>query len=200
MGYSRAGFDVVGVDINPQPRFPFEFIQADAMTFPLDGFDAIHASPPCQDYSVTRSIPNRDTSAYPRLVDPIRARLIATGRPYVIENTPPAPLRTPLRLCGSMFNLRVRRHRLFECHPAITFAPASCNHSLRVKEAGRGNRLAYYTKADSTGLVTVAGHLFSLAAGSAAMDIDWMTRDELAESIPPAYTEFIGKQLMAVLA
>lgn len=201
VGYHRAGFDVVGVDINPQPRYPFEFHRADAMTFPLDGFDVIHASPPCQGYSVTRTIPGRDFSSYPLLIDPVRDRL-RTEVPdavWVIENAETAPLVNPLLLCGSMFGLRVRRHRLFESNRPIYWPPATCNHSLRVKAAGQGKRLAYYTRESDSGLVTVAGHLFSLGAGRSAMGIDWMTRDELAESIPPAYTAYIGGRLLAVL-
>jgi DNA (cytosine-5)-methyltransferase 1 len=197
MGYYRAGFDeIVGVDIAPQKNYPFEFVQADAMTYPLDGFDAIHASPPCQDYAVTRSIPGRTPTDYPRLIDPVRERLVAAGVPFVIENTPPAPLRNPLLLCGTMFGLRTRRHRLFESSPAVYWRPATCNHSGRVKIAKAGKRLAYYTKDASEGMVTVAGHLFSLRAGSEAMGIDWMTRAELAQAIPPVYTEFIGRSLI----
>lgn len=197
MGYHRAGFDeIIGVDIKPQPRYPFEFVQADAMTFPLDGFDAIHASPPCQDYAVTRSIPGRDSTLYPRLIEPVRSALRATGRPYIIENPPPAPLIDPLLLCGTMFGLRTRRHRLFETEPPIYFRPASCNHSGRVKIAGKGKRLAYYITDAAESMVTVAGHLFSLKAGSDAMGIHWMQRDELAEAIPPAYTEYVGRALI----
>ncbi len=198
MGYHRAGFEVVGVDIKPQPHYPFEFHQADALEFPLEGFDVIHASPPCQDYAVTRSIPHRDSSRYPRLIEVVRELLAATTNPFVIENPPPAPLHNPLMLCGTMFGLQTRRHRLFECHPPIYFAPFQCNHSQRVKR-GRESNLAYYTASADSGMVTVAGHLFSLRAGSKAMGIDWMTRAELAQAIPPAYTEYIGKWLMKVV-
>jgi DNA (cytosine-5)-methyltransferase 1 len=170
------------------------------MAFPLEGFDVIHASPPCQDYAVTRSIPGRNSRSYPRLIDPIRERLNETGCAYVIENAPTAPLHEALLLCGTMFGLRTRRHRLFECSPRLYFSPATCNHSAHVKTPGNGKRLAYYIKDASESMVTVAGHLFSLKAGSVAMGIDWMTRDELAESLPPAYTEYIGSQLLAVLS
>src|SRR5574337_20985 len=112
MGYHRAGFDVVGVDINPQQRYPFEFHQADAMTFDLSGFDAIHASPPCQAYTVLGG--REDLSHYPDLVDAVRERLQASGKPWIIENVPGAPLRDPITLCGAMFGLRRYRHRLFE--------------------------------------------------------------------------------------
>jgi DNA (cytosine-5)-methyltransferase 1 len=199
-GYQRAGFYVVGVDIKPQPHYcGDEFYQADALTYPLEGFDAYHASPPCQGYAVTRSIPNRDFTAYPLLIDQARARFIATGKPYSIENVPTAPLLNPVVLCGSMFGLRTRRHRAFECNPPIYFVPFTCNHSGRVKKPGNGKSLNIYVKDTDSGNVTVAGHLFSLRAGSRALGIDWMNRDELAEAIPPAYTEFIGKYLIQTL-
>src|SRR5690348_4826231 len=113
-GYHRAGFDeIVGVDINPQPHYPFTFIQADALTFPLDGFDAIHASPPCQDFAQTRYIVSRRGREYPRLIAPTRERLIASGLPWIMENVEGAPLMNPVTLCGTALGLRVRRHRLF---------------------------------------------------------------------------------------
>lgn len=134
MGYHRAGFDVVGVDIAPQPHYPFEFHQGDAMAWPLDGFDAIHASPPCQGYlnehfRVTPSGHVRRN--HPRLIVPIRDRLIAAGVPYVIENIPSARahLRNPYQLCGSSFGLAVRRHRLFEASVLLMSLP--CAHHLQ---------------------------------------------------------------------
>ena len=126
MGYSWAGFDVVGVDVNPQPNYPFEFHQADALAYPLDGFDAIHASPPCQAYSRLRRM--RPGKYYPDLVEATRARLVAADRPYAIENVPGAPLLSPLLLCGEYFGLGamcdggwrpLRRHRLFETRQLI---------------------------------------------------------------------------------
>ncbi len=199
-GYQRAGFYVVGVDNEPQPHYcGDEFYQADALTYPLEGFDAYHASPPCQGYTKLQFVPNRDMSRHPRLIEPTRERLAATGRPYVIENVPQAPLVNSLMLCGTMFGLRTRRHRLFECWPPIYFAPALCNHLDKAKRPGQGGLLAYYTADAAKNMVIVAGHLFSLKAGSVAMDIDWMSRDELAQAIPPAYTEYIGKQLIKYL-
>jgi DNA (cytosine-5)-methyltransferase 1 len=127
MGYHRAGFDVVGVDIRPQLRYPFEFVQADALTFPPDGFDAIHASPPCQRFSTTASL---HTAKYPDLIEPTRRLLAATGLPYVIENVVGAPLVSPIRLCGSSFGLGVRRHRLFECGRFdVVLVPPCAHHS-----------------------------------------------------------------------
>jgi DNA (cytosine-5)-methyltransferase 1 len=110
-GYERAGFEVVGVDIEPQPNYPFEFHQADALTFPRDGFDVIHASPPCQAFSALKHLTTRE---HPRLVEPARAMLRESGLPYVIENVVGAPLLSPVMLCGSGFGLDVQRHRLFE--------------------------------------------------------------------------------------
>ena len=117
MGYARAGFEVVGVDLKPQPRYPFEFHQADAMTFPFTGFDAIHASPPCQGYSIMRNLPWLRDKDYPLLIEPTRERLIASGLPWVIENVMGAQRKANMQagfLCGQMFGIPVLRHRLFQ--------------------------------------------------------------------------------------
>src|SRR5713226_9004155 len=124
-GYARAGFEVVGVDIRPQPRYPFAFHQADALTCSLDGFDAYHASPPCQLYSRTHRL--WKSSVHPDLVDPLRQRLRATGKPYMLENVPGAPLPGSIVLCGTMFGLGVLRHRLFESN-VLLFLPGPCAH------------------------------------------------------------------------
>jgi len=189
MGYHRAGFEVVGVDIKPMPRYPFEFHQADAMTFPLEGFDVIHASPPCQRYSTMTKRWAR-SEEHPDLVGPIRSRLLATGVAYVIENVPGAPLADPLTLCGSMFDLGVRRHRIFET--SVGMLAPQCNHAAQGRVVGVYGHAGGTSKRDG---LTFAG----VAEWRRAMGIDWMTGDELAESIPPAYTEYIGKQLMAHL-
>jgi DNA (cytosine-5)-methyltransferase 1 len=202
MGYHRAGFDVVGVDINPQPRYPFAFVQGDALEYVAahgHEFDAIHASPPCQAYSVTKSL---TTKAHPELVPQTRALLRATGKPYVIENVPGAPLVDALTLCGTMFGLDVIRHRLFECSHPIYFPPATCAHagktangrSLRAKGITRNP-----TQADGFRFITVTGHGYNVTDGRQAMGIDWMTQAELSQAIPPAYTEYIGHYLMGVL-
>jgi DNA (cytosine-5)-methyltransferase 1 len=198
-GYARAGFDVVGVDINPQPHYPFEFHQADALTFPLDGFDVIHASPPCQFASAASNVWNgrraKPEDRHPNLIPATRARLQERGLPYVIENVPRARrwLVNPLMLCGSMFETRVYRHRLFECQPPIYFPPMGCNHSFAMP-ARKG---AYHVLDEAHPFITAVGHNFSAASGRIAMQIDWMTRDEMAQAIPPAYTEWIGRQLLA---
>jgi len=188
MGYHRAGFEVVGVDIKPQPHYPFEFHQADAMTFPLGGYDVIHASPPCQAYTWAA---RRWDVERADLVEPTRERLVATGLPYVIENVPGAPLREPALLCGRMFGLSLIRHRLFETNWQLWPLPGHPRH-IGLIRAGLA--------------VTVAGHGGDNAKGNggrsakqSAMGIDWMTDVELNEAIPPAYTEWIGAQLLRAL-
>ncbi len=185
MGYHRAGFEVVGVDIDPQPNYPFEFHQADALDYPLDGFDAIHASPPCQAYSRAQRI--RDNE-HPELLDPVRARLVGAGVPYVIENVRGAPLRDPLTLCGTGFGLRFIRHRLFESNVWI-MAPG-CVHGALERHWHRGRWIRS---------IAPFGHEFSADLAREVMGIDWMTRDEVSQAIPPAMTEHIGGYLMAAL-
>lgn len=199
MGYHRAGFEVVGVDIKPQPHYPFQFFECDALefitTYCADYFlkvDAIHASPPCQAYSVTKSLHKKD---HPDLVGKTREILIKTGKPYVIENVKGSPLNTSLMLCGSMFkDLRVYRHRYFECNPLLYFPPAECNHAYSMPKS-KGE----YHTLDKQSFITCVGHNFQAESGRKAMGIDWMTRDELAQAIPPAYTEWIGKQLLKAM-
>lgn len=194
MGYHRAGFDVVGVDHLPQKRYPFEFHQADALEFLAahgQEFDAIHASPPCQQYSRTRHIHGRN---YPDLLGPTRAALEKNGRPFVIENVgDDAPWRNAFMLCGTFFGLRVIRHRYFESS-AFIFAPArSCYHppDRRCAAVGRPIQPGQF--------VTVAGNISGVKLAGEAMGIDWMVRRELVQAIPPAYSEFIGRQLLHVL-
>lgn len=202
MGYSRAGFtDIIGVDLHPMPRYPFTFVQGDALDYLREHgheFDAIHASPPCQGYSACANMPNRDMSKYPKMVEPVRELLQKTGRPWVIENVVGAPLRNALRLCGTMFGLRTHRHRLFEMSHPLYFSPGSCNRA-RVKPAGKGRVMGVYY-GDDAPMVTVAGDWFKLSAGQRAMDIYWMQKRELAEAIPPAYTEYIGAHLLQAVA
>ena len=189
-GYQQAGFYVVGVDIKPQPRYAGdEFVQADAMAYPLEGFDAIHASPPCQAYSVTKNFTHKRN--HPDLLAATRTRLQGTGRPWVIENVPGAPMTPHYKLCGCMFGLkRLRRIRWFETswNPLTLIGPH--RHQPDV--------------------ITVAGHdvpshqrkfgrSVTLDERKAAMGIDWMGRDELGQAIPPAYAAYIGARLMEVL-
>ena len=201
-GYHRAGFEVVGVDIRPQPNYPFEFYQWDALEAPLTGFDAVHASPPCQRYSVALKSHNGRANEWPDLIARVRDRLLKTGLPFVIENAAGAraELRDPVLLCGTMFSdLRVIRHRLFECHGFRPWQPV-CNphplcHTL-------DKRKAHYGKTDEwVDFVQVnGGGNSSKEAAADAMKIWWMkTKHELNEAIPPAYTQFIGKHLLEVL-
>lgn len=206
-GYTRAGFDVVGVDINPQPRYPFEFVQADAMTFPLDGFDAIHASPPCQAHStVGKQARWRDKDLeHADHIEAIRDLLIGSGLPYVIENVMGAPLRNPVMLCGSSFGLDVRRHRLFESNVPIMSLP--CAHhwqtprfrSLDKRRHKPRSTIAVHGGSQLQSVVGVYGHLNYAGEQElrkAAMQIDWMSPYELTQAIPPTFTEHIGEYLM----
>jgi DNA (cytosine-5)-methyltransferase 1 len=184
VGYHRAGFDVFGVDKNAQPNYPFEFEQADAMTYPLDGFDAIHASPPCQAFSNARVIHGNE---HPDLLTPTRERLREVDVPWVIENVPGSPMRPDLVLCGSQFaELRnatgeLRRHRWFEFWEPQLVLMQPCQHgATTISVFGHG------------------GHVYNgVAEWREVMGIDWMTRDELAQAIPPVYTEVVGGVLMA---
>ena len=210
MGYSRAGFEVVGVDIKPQKNYPFEFHQADAMTYPLEGFEAIHASPPCQAYTPLKAMWNaRD---HPELVDATRDRLIANGKPYVIENVPGSPVHG-LTLCGSMFGLgtgdaELRRHRLFEIWPMFMLTPP-CAHGQRPRTAGvsvdaGGSSTREKNKSRVIGVYGGHGRDrrrrtntqgFSTDERREAMGIAWMNGNELSQAIPPVYTEYIGLRL-----
>ncbi|MXY85713.1 MAG: DNA cytosine methyltransferase [Chloroflexi bacterium] len=201
MGYSRAGFDVVGVDVVWQFNYPFRFVEADALTLDLDWlktFDAIHASPPCQSYTALTSRTGTGDD-WPRLIEPVRDLLQSTGLPYVIENVEGAPLNDPMVLCGTMFDdLRVLRHRLFESNVLLT-APGPCrSHPLCHTLDKRKNH--YGSTDEWTDYVSVnGGGNSSVAAARDAMGIDWMTKGELNEAIPPSYTEHVGRQLLAHL-
>lgn len=178
MGFHRAGFQVVGVDIKPQPHYPFEFIRGDALEYIAKHgheFDAIHTSPPCQTYArVTRWRGNSE--GHPDLVPQTRTALLEVGRPWVIENVPEAPVRADYLLCGTMFGLPIKRHRAFETSWVGGSQPMCGNHRGILPFMHKGER-----------------------AYADAMDCRWMTNLEGREAIPPAYTEHIGKQLMAHL-
>lgn len=210
MGYHRAGFDVVGVDIKPQPRYPFEFHQANAMTYPLDGFNAVHASPPCQGFTALRHMPN--AKHHDDLLTPTRARLIATGLPYVIENVEGAPMADDhVTLCGSWLGLgtgraELRRHRLFEVNPPMPmFSVPSCVHGVRSAlvigvYGGHGRDRRRRPKSvgvyGGSGGESRNGQEYSVAERRVAMGIEWMNGVELSQAIPPAYTEFVGVHLL----
>ncbi len=194
-GYAEAGFDVIGVDINPQKRYPYRFVQGDALAFVRKYghlFDVIHASPPCQRYSITRTIHKGAAEKHPDLVTATRVLILRADKPYIIENVPGAPLVDPIVLCGTMFpsELKVYRHRLFESNLSLV-APPHGRHIHRCAAVGR--------QPDAEGWMTIAGHFTAIEQARAAMGIDWMTRDELSQAIPPAYTRYLGKQIMAYL-
>lgn len=207
-GYADAGFEVVGVDIEPQPRYPFPFAQMDAVDavnrlldgYPLvfDGstfmwlrdFSAIHASPPCQAHSKTWKINKRE---HPRLIAPTRVLLYATGLPFVIENVEEArdELVDPVTMCGESFGLETYRHRLFETNwPLI--APGHPQHLARLTKMGRPYVPGEY--------MHVVGNFSGVDHARRIMGMPWATRDGLREAIPPAYTEFIGHQLISALS
>ncbi len=199
MGYHRAGFDVIGVDINPQPNYPFRFWKRDVLDLffwpgGCEGltFAAIHASPPCQAYTDLR---HRTGGDYPDLVGKTRELLETTGLPWVIENVEGAPLRDPVTICGSSLGLGVagrqlRRHRLFETNWPVIVPP--CAHGgqpvVGVYGTGGGGQMTRGFKARG------------VAEARVALGTPWMTLAECAQAIPPAYTELLGSQLIAQLA
>jgi DNA (cytosine-5)-methyltransferase 1 len=195
VGYARAGFHVVGVDIAPQPRYPFDFIQWDALTYlPLDGdalrFDAIHASPPCHDHSTLSALSGKDGTGR-LLADTIDA-LERTGLPYVVENVPGSGSEMGgrwVQLCGSSFGLKVRRHRLFRCSFPLLVPP--CDHATQGQPIG-----CYGT---GGGGQMTRGRKGSLDECREAMGIPWMNRAEISQAIPPAFTEYIGAALMQTI-
>lgn len=198
MGYSRAGFDVVGVDIRPQPRYPFRFVQADALNppFRLEDFDAIHASPPCQRWLSFTKAPwmseasrNRER---PDCLTPIVDILERSGLPFVVENVPTSPLKHSVILCGSMFGLRVRRHRKFATNWWL--APGYCRHREQ------GPPIGVYGHGGPKNPGGRGRRYKNRAEASAAMGgMEWASLGEIVEAIPPAYTEYIGRQLLAAI-
>lgn len=202
-GYARAGFEIVGVDILPRPTYPYEFMLADALTFPLEGYDVLHASPPCQAYSSATANARSQGKSYPDLLALMRQRLQASGLPWIIENVRGAPVHSGIMLCGSMFGLRVRRHRFFELSHLL-FAPAGCRHdqnfvTIMGGQCIRQKRNPAYGGRRGTGAAYLIRH-FSFEEGKHAMGIDWpLSPEELSQAIPPAYTEYVGRQLLEVL-
>jgi DNA (cytosine-5)-methyltransferase 1 len=209
VGYNRAGFDVVGVDHKPQRRYPFEFVHADALSYLADHaheYDAVHASPPCQAYSITRHAHDKD---HPDLLEPTRDALLATGLPYVIENVVGAPLRNPITLCGAAFDLVasdtdgvplvLRRHRLFESN--VFLAPVECecliykDRGYRIAGAyGGGSQDREHAQFVRRGGYTPARQIRAQLIGA-----EWMTLDGLSQAIPPAYTQHVGAWLLEAL-
>lgn len=207
-GYHLAGFsEIIGVDIKPQPRYPFEFVQADALKYVTEHgreFDVIHASPPCQAYS--EATPMKHRNNHPDLIEPTRQLLRATDRPYVIENVENARalLINPVKLCGTMFDLPIWRHRYFEIWPFWFLSPATCQHIRAPITVHSGS---HTRKTWIPVLCTGGGDgkrakrkllrpRESVEVVRWAMNINWMLQRELTEAIPPAYTEWIGRQLL----
>ena len=192
MGYSRAGFEVTGIDIKHGKRYPFKYMRKDVMTLTVDdlaGYDFIHASPPCQTFSVTQHLRNAQGKSTNKLdlLEPVRDLLIASGKPYVIENVKGAPLLNPVQLCGSAFVLKVRRHRLFESN--VPLKGTDCHHKQQGKPVG-----IYGSMRDE---IPGGGHTAkTMAQANEAMGIDWMIWGELVEAIPPAFTHYIGMQVI----
>jgi len=206
MGYNMAGFnEIVGVDIEPQPNYPFEFIQMDAIeflkTYDLTGFDAIHASPPCQAHSKCKQLSqarnNGNYGNHEDFIQRTRELLIKIGKPYVIENVEGAPLINPISLYGSQFeNLYTQRRRLFESNIQLRL-PEKKMQRHKTPTAGNGiGEDGWISICGSGGVRGLNAKQIVLYWGFALGGIDWMTRAELAEAIPPKYTEFIGKQLI----
>ena len=193
MGYAKAGYEVVGMDIKHGKRYPFEYIRRDVMTLrpeDLQGFDLIHASPPCQTYSVTKHLrvaQGKSTSKQDLLAQ-VRSLLVVSEIPYVIENVKGAPLIDPVQLCGSAFGLKVRRHRLFES--SMELRGTDCHHKEQGKPVG-----IYGSMRDE---IPGGGHTAkTMTEAHNAMGIDWMIWGELVEAIPPAYTHYIGQQILS---
>ena len=194
MGYHNAGFkNIVGVDLHPQPNYPFEFVQCAAITYLKEHghkFDFIHASPPCQKFTALQNVWH-NVLEHPDLVTPIRVELKASNRIWVIENVVGAPLLSPIMLCGAMFKLGTYRHRIFESNIFLS-APVEPKHVIKQTKLGRPPVLGE--------MMQVVGHFSGVAQGRQAMGIDWMTRDELSQSIPPAFTHYIGQQILQKLS
>ena len=193
MGYSKAGFEVTGIDLKHGKRYPFKYIRGDVMDYITDmnflrSFDVIHASPPCQTFSATKHLRNAQGKSTSKLdlVEPVRNALIESGIPYIIENVEGAPLIDPVLVCGSAFDLKVRRHRLFESSFALV--GTQCNHKKQGKPVG-----IYGSMRDE---IPNGGHTAkTMEEANEAMGIDWMIWGELVESIPPVYTAFLGLQI-----
>lgn len=200
-GYQRAGFEVVGVDIDPQPRYPFEFHQADALKYLAEHgheFDAVHASPPCQAHTKAQKIMGNDHEDFIA-----RTRLMLYGLnwhrtldlglppiPWIIENVPGSPLLRSIELCGAMFGIETYRHRLFESNRPIS-VPDHPKHDARTAKMGRPVKPGEY--------MHIVGHFSGVDRAREIMGMQWANQDGLREAIPPAYTEFIGRQLLDVV-
>jgi DNA (cytosine-5)-methyltransferase 1 len=195
VGYHRAGFDIIGVDINPQPHYPFKFHQADALEYlgTATRFDAIHASPPCQDHSPLSALVGKHGTGW--LLNATLELLRQQPQPWVVENVMSAKFGADIRLCGEMFGLRTYRHRQFLIDPR---QPMLIQLPYHPRHRTRTSMKKIRRDFDAGMHISMTGDLPAWA-GPACMDIDWMTGKELAQAIPPAYTHYIGTQLMAII-
>jgi DNA (cytosine-5)-methyltransferase 1 len=191
-GYRQAGFEVTGIDIVPQPKTRHRFICADAFQY-LDAhsseYDAIHASPPCQAYSKAAKQWRKEGRKYLDMISETRMRLKSTGKPWIIENVPGSPLRNPVLLNGSMFNLRIHRPRLFETNFPLNFMLEPQQYPVKM---GRPIR--------EGDVVQPVGHFSGVDYTAREMGCHWMGQSELAQAIPPAYTQWIGEQLIRYIS
>lgn len=191
-GLDRAGFDVVGFDIEPQPRYPFEFHQQDVMDVDLSGFQAVWASPPCKIFSNANQ--SKAASSSGDLITPVRQKIKDAGHPYIIENVPGAPLENHITLCGQSFNLQLLRHRWFESNCLLWGPQCPGHYDVRT---GLGPRFRGWSSfARGANVITVVGNHYNFKDGKIAMGIDWMGKKELTQAVPPAYSEHLGRQLL----
>jgi DNA (cytosine-5)-methyltransferase 1 len=189
-GYADAGFEVTGVDIIEQPRYPYKFIQAEAIDYVtkhLDEYDVIHASPPCQPFTKMSACRPGRKQQFKDLI--FETRLAIESKPYVIENVPASPLIDPIQLCGWSFGRELYRHRLFESNMELD----EKKHARHVKP---GSRAGHWKPGE---IISISGHFGPMWLAREVMEIDWMRRHEMSEAIPPYYTEFIGMQLIKKL-
>jgi len=188
VGYHRAGFDVTGVDLYDQPNYPFRFVQTDALNIHfIDSYDVIHASPPCQNYCWCTTKARNNGKTYPDLIEQTRELLIGSGKPYVIENVVGAPLHHPTYFEGMMFGLGVIRRRRFETNWWLP-------QPMYIKRKGTVKDRTYCSVAGNGG-----DGSNRVGDWKRAMDINWMTREEIKQAIPPAYTEYVGRYLMGMI-
>jgi DNA (cytosine-5)-methyltransferase 1 len=206
-GYADAGFEVTGIDLKHGKRYNYNYIKGNVRDYLnieyLQQFDVIHASPPCQTHSVTKHLRNaqgRTSTKKIDMIDEVRKALLLSGKPYIIENTPKAPLINPVLVCGSYFNLKVRRHRIFESN--LELKGTICNHKAQGKPIGVYGIINDTAKGidKKTGKLVIGGSTAKdIKEGRKAMGIDWMIWSELVEAIPPHYTEFLGKQIINII-
>lgn len=192
-GLVNAGFDVTGVDVEPQPRYPYRFIQADALEFDLRGFDFVWASPPCQAFS--RVTPRDVRASKVDLIDRVRRRLVAWGGPWVIENVPGAPIRPDLKLHGRMFDLPMHRDRWFESN-LLLLAPSTRRYARDGATHRSLRKAGAWTRAGNAEMICMAGAFTGAPRARAALGMPWASRYGLAQCIPPQFAEFIGRQVL----